>query len=162
MKIKMFLLLLFAAFGSFSQESVSNQTVTNVYHYRSNIALNNFDGTRSSIRLNGNSATLFNSNGTISTIDFSGTSSTLIAADGTIASISHNGLSSVITRTDGSQFFVNHLQSTSSCSTANGKHTITHYFGFIKEKQHKDKIDVLIHMNWLIQQEALEASVEFN
>lgn len=163
MKIQLFFLLLFfAASESFSQESKSNQAVTNVYHYRSNISLSNFDGTRSTIRVNGNSATLFNSDGSISTIDFCGNSSTLIAVDGTISSIFHNGLSSAVTRSDGSQFFVNHMQSTSSFSTAYGKHTITHNFGFRKERRHKNKIDVLIHMNWLMQQEALEAAVESN
>lgn len=160
MKIQLVLLLLcFSVTDSFSQANQNERVLTNVHHYRSNISVKNFDGTRSSIDMNGNSATLTNSDGIQSTIDFNKNSSTLIASDGTIIMVSHNSSSSTVNMPDGSQFFVNHMHSTSSCSTVHGKHTIMHFFGDVGERRFKNKIDVLIHVNWLIQNEIIEATI---
>ena len=155
-----FLLLCFTVSESFSQVDKSNQAVTNVYHYGNNISLKNFDGTRSTIHMNGNSATLFNSDGTQSTIDFFGDSSVLIANDGTSSSVFHNGFSSTVHTADGTQAMVNHMNSTSSYSIANEKHIIMHTFGNICERLYKNRIDVLIHMNWLVQKEAIVVTGE--
>ncbi|MEM6321317.1 MAG: hypothetical protein AAF960_26905 [Bacteroidota bacterium] len=163
MKIQLlFVLLSFTASENFSSENLSNSTISTVYHYRNNIYVTNFDGTRSTIQVSGNSATLFNADGTISEIYFGSSSSRIVAADGTMASVSHNGASSTVTRSDGSQFFVNHTPSTSSCSIAAKKHTIMHNFGFRKEWRNKNKIDVLVHMNWLVQKVVAEAIAESN
>ena len=157
-----FLLLSFFTAENFSQLSKSNQAFSNAYHYGSNISIRNFDDTRSTIDRSGNSATLFNSDGTHSTIYFFGRSSTIIGIDGTSSWISHNGRSSTITRSDGTQFFVNHMNSTSSIWTAQGTHTITHTFGKMEERCRKDRMDVLIHMNWLIKKEIAEATAELS
>lgn len=163
MKIQLFFLLLsFLASDSFSQKNKSNQDFTNVYHYRNYISLKHFDGTQATISVNGNSATLFNADGSQSTIDFGRNTSTLIAIDGTGLSVFHNGLSSTVFLSDGTRVIVNHMNSTSSCLTEDGKHTITHTFGNTREMRHKNQIDVLIHMNWLIQKDFEEASEEFS
>lgn len=161
MKIQAFFLLLSVlAFESFSLVNGNNQAFTNVYHYRNSISLKNFDNTRSTIYISGNSATLFNPDGSQSIIRFCGRTSMLIAADGSNSSVFHNGFSSRILKSDGTQIFVSHMSTSSSCSTANGKHTITHTFGNSCEGRYKKRIDVLIHMNWLMQKEALEATEE--
>lgn len=156
MKIQVCLLLLFFAVTGFAQVDKNNQELSRVSHYRNNISVNNFDGTRSTVHISGNSATLVHPDGGLSSIDFTGNTSTLIATDGTSFSILHNGFSSVITRPDGSQFFVNHMQSSSSCSVNAEKHTIIHNFGEMTERCYKERVDVLIHVNWLLQKETIE------
>ncbi len=163
MKILMFFLLLsFTASESSTLVNKNNHEFTSTYHYLNNISLKNFDGTRSTVYVSGNSATLMNSDGTQSTIDFCGNSSTLIAIDGTSASIFHNGISSTVFNSDGTQIIVSHMQSTSLCYTENGKHMIMHTFGDMRERRHKNKIDVLIHMNWLLQKKAIKAMDELD
>jgi len=151
----LFLLVSFMTSGNFCVEKEPDQVYTKVYHYQNNISLNNFDGTTSNILLNGNSATLYNADGTQSTINFCNNSSTLIAADGTSSTIFHSGFSSTVSISDGTRVNINHMQRSSSCTTANGKHRIMHTFSNVKDKRYKDKIDVLIHINWLTQNKAL-------
>ena len=157
-----FLLLSFAASDSFSLVNKSKQAYTNVYHYRNNISLKNFDGTISTIQVIGSSAILYNSDGSQSAIDLCGRSSTLTAIDGTSLSVFHNPSSSRVFNPDGTSIIINHMNNTSSCLTASGKHTIMHTFGDMRERRYKNRIDVLIHMNWLIQNEAVEATDELN
>ncbi len=161
MKFPLFFLLLFVVVvDGFAQKNENSQAYSNVHHFGSNISIKNFDGTNSSVLVNGNSATLFNADGTQSTIEFSGDLFTLIAADGTSSSVNHNNFSSTIFNSDGSRLFVNHMQGTSSCSTPNGKHRITHTFGKVREMCYKNVIDVLIHRNWVLQTNKLAMSAE--
>ncbi|NNK90646.1 MAG: hypothetical protein HKO89_08575 [Saprospiraceae bacterium] len=121
--------------------------------------MTNFDGTRSTIYVNRNSATLDNSDGTSSTINFFGDHSNLIWTDGTQSSVFHNGSSSRINNPGGKQFIISHRKNRSSFLTTDGAHAITHFFGNIKECRYIDKIDVLIHMNWLVQKKAANAAL---
>lgn len=164
MKIPIFFLILsFVASEGFSQVNKSDQAFTNVYHFGNNISVKNFDGTHSNIYVSRCSATLINANGAQSTIDFFGkNSSTLFAIDGTTSTISHNGLSSSVFNSDGTRIIVNHMQSNSSCSIANKKHSISHTFSKMKERRFKDEIDVLIHRNWMIQMMAAQATDELD
>ena len=155
MKIQLFLLLLcLLATEGFAQAKKSKQSVSSVYHYGSNISVRNFDGTRSTIDMNGNSATLFNSDGSLSTIELCGNFSTLITVDGIILTLSLNGFSTTVTMPDGTQFFISHMNSTSTCSTAEGKHAIMHTISKTGERGHQKKIDLLLHMNWLVRKKA--------
>ncbi len=161
MKIQLFLFLIsFVTFESFCQV---NQSFTNAYHpYQGHILLTNSDGTHSTIFVNGGSATLVNPDGTQSTIDFGKNSSTLMADDGSNLVIYHNLLSSTIPNPDGTQIVVNHLGSSSSCSTQNENHTITHNYGHNRRRICTNGIDVLIHMNWLMQNKGGKVTKEFN
>ena len=38
------------------------------------------------------------------------------------------------------------------------KHTIAHTFGNVTGRQYKDRINVLIHINWLLQKEDVEVT----
>ena len=163
MKIQaLFLILLFTITSGFSQTKKSKQTVTNVHHSLSSSSVKNFDGTSSTIFINGNSATLMNSDGSHSTINSFGNSSTVVAIDGSTSSIFHNAYSSTVMNADGTQFVVSHMQNKSTCSTANQIHGISHFFGNIKESRYKNEIDVLLHVNWLTQMKVAEQMVEPN
>jgi len=163
MKTQIFLLLFcFAAVNTFAQKNKSTRAYTNVHHYGNNKFLSNADGTRSSIFVNGSSAMLVNADGSQSTIDFHGNSSTLVAIDGTTSTITHNRFSSRVFNSDGTQMTINHMPSSSSYSTASDKHMITHTFGNTWEMCVKNKLDVLIHRNWIIQKRTAELMAELN
>ncbi|WP_420318955.1 hypothetical protein [Ekhidna sp.] len=161
MKIHLFLFLLtFAVTESFSQANNNDQGLTNVYHYRNNIFLRNYDGTRSRIDVNWNSATLYNPDGTQSVIELCGSTATLITIDGNVLSVIYSGLSSSVHDVDGTIIMINHRRKSSICSTAYGNHTIMHTFGSTEEWPYKNLIDVLIHMNWYMQKKILHISDE--
>jgi len=158
----LFLLFSFLTSGDSFLENKTDKVYTNVYHYNNNVVLKNFDGTTSTIQLYGNSASLINADGTQSTIIYGVNSSTLISSDGTSSLISHSGSTSSVAIPDGTRININHMQRSSTCTTDEGKHRIMHTFTrFIDScnSSTKEKIDVLIHVNWIMQTKAL-ATVE--
>ena len=158
--ISLLLLLSFAITNSVAKDKKKDKAYSNVHHYRSNISVNNFDGSSSSIFINGNTATLSNADGTQSTIEIFGNSSTVICIDGTRSTIMYNGMSTTVFNSDGSQFTINHMLNRSTCSAPYGKHTIRHIFGDANERRHKKVIDVLVHTNWYVRKKVAEAMVE--
>jgi len=158
----LFLLLTISISDGFSQQNKNDQFFTTVYYYQNSITVLNFDGTSSRICLNGNTATVFNSDGTQSTIQKCGNISNLIAIDGTSSSVIHNGkLTSTTFNSDGSKLFINHMRDSSTCLTPRGRHIITHNFVNLRRSRSKNKIDVLIHKNWLLQKKIADAEEEF-
>ena len=145
---------------SFAQDKHKEKVYSTIHHYRSNISVNNFDGTRSTIFINGNTATLSNADGTESTLEIFGQSSTVIAVDGTRSTIIHNGMTTTILNSDGSELTINHMNNRSTCSTPYGKHTIRHIFGNMKERRFKEEIDILVHTNWFVRKRASESLTE--
>lgn len=161
MKTHLILLLLSLAISEgFSQVNNSNQPLSSVYHYGYNISLRNYDGTRSVINGRLSSATLLNSDGTQSVLNFNGNTATLNAIDGTISSVFFNRLSSTVHNADGTRITINHRRNTSTCSTEYGTHTIMHTFGSVEEWCNTNVVDVLVHMNWVMQMRAEEADDE--
>lgn len=161
MKIQIvFFLLSFLTADCLAQKAKIEQDLTSVHHYRNNISLFNYDGSTSSIYVSGNGAVLFIADGTQSSIDFGKRTSRLVAKDGTTSTVFHSGMSSTIYKQDGTQIFISHMQSISSCSTEIGKHIIKHTFGSTVEICNKNHIDVLLHMNWLVEKQALSLAQE--
>ena len=141
---------------AFAQVDERKNPITTAYHYRNNITIKNADGTQSNIYTNGSTATLTNEDGTQTILDYSVYPSLLIGNDGAASVVFRNGMSSTVHTENGTEL-INHGRrtiSTSTFSTPFGTHRIMHTFGARNEWCSKRDIDVLVHMNWLMQQKA--------